>query len=376
MNWFKQQLANVVGTEEPEYGPSAVQSVTKQAETKPYSILSKEDLRWKALDHTNVETETFYFFTDDGMTCFVQVIYSNVGGIRTTCQFNSKIFDHEGPGKHQWCSDQLNNFGFDEPQTSFFADSMAMELNEAGDAYTIKSARNEDCIINLTVTRKAPGFQVGNDGTTYFGPDPAAPWGSMRHAFWPRCSATGTIQTPSKTYQMKGRGMYVYALQGMKPHHLACRWNFVNFQTPTYSAVLMEYTTPQSYGKTVVSVGGIAKDDEIVTAGLCEAKHVTSKPETENDWPEPQTVSFEWKDQHDGKTVVGEINGDLPPKSDRIEVLAHLPGFVKSFIQGATGLKPHIFQYSSKDQLTLKVKDGEQEVSEKGQMFCEATFIS
>ncbi len=80
MNWFKQQLANVVGTEEPEYGPSAIQSVTKQAEAQPsYSIIGKEDLQWKALDHTNVETQTFYFMSDDGTTSMAQIIYSNVG---------------------------------------------------------------------------------------------------------------------------------------------------------------------------------------------------------------------------------------------------------------------------------------------------------
>jgi hypothetical protein len=77
MNWFKQQLANVVGTEEPEYGPTAVQPVTKQ--TPPYSLLKKEDLRWKAMEHTNVETETFYFNTDEGVIAMAQVIYSNVG---------------------------------------------------------------------------------------------------------------------------------------------------------------------------------------------------------------------------------------------------------------------------------------------------------
>lgn len=79
MNWLKQQLANAVGTEEPVYGPDAIQPVTKQAETAPYSILTKEDLRWKAMDHTNVETETFYIMSDDGTTSMAQVIYSNVG---------------------------------------------------------------------------------------------------------------------------------------------------------------------------------------------------------------------------------------------------------------------------------------------------------
>ncbi|OCT44383.1 Survival factor 1 [Cladophialophora carrionii] len=375
MNWFKQQLANVVGTEEPEYGPTAVQPVTKQ--TPPYSILKKEDLRWKALEHTNVETETFYFYTDEGVTAMAQVIYSNVGGLHTTAQFNSKIFDHEGPGKHQWCSDPLKDYGFDEPQTSFFADGVALEMNEAGDAYTIKSARNEQCIVNVTLKRQAPGFQVGKDGTTYFGTDPAHPWGSMRHAFWPRCTVTGTMQTPTKTYKMEGMGTYIYALQGMKPHHLANRWNFANVHTKGYSAVLMEYTTPQSYGKTTVGVGGIAKDGELVCVGECTAEHLTLKQDTPHDWPEPTTIVWKWNGQDDGKPAHAEVRGDLPTRADRIEVLAHLPGFVKTFIGHATGLKPHIFQYFSTDKLQLKIKvDGDDEVSEAGRVFSEATFIS
>ncbi|EXJ84367.1 hypothetical protein A1O3_05034 [Capronia epimyces CBS 606.96] len=376
MNWFKQQLANVVGTEEPEYGPTAIQPVSTQRDSKPYSILNRSDLQWKAMDSTNVETETFYFMADDGTMSNAQIIYSNVGGIHTTAQFNMKIFDHDGPGKHLWCSDPLSDYGFDESQTSFYAENLAFELNEAGDTYTIKSAVNDNCIVNLTVTRTAPGFQLGEDGTSYFGTDPANPWGSMRHAFWPRCTVTGTMQTPSREYKVDGRALYVYALQGMKPHHLAVRWNFVNFQSPTYSAVLMEYTTPASYGRTVVSVGGIAKDNELVCAGLCTAKHVTANQDTEDDWPEPKTIAYEWKGEQNGKPVVGEITGDLPARSDRIDVLAHLPGFVKSFISGATGLKPHIFQYCPKDQLTLKLKIGDEEISEAGKMFAEATFIA
>jgi len=269
-------------------------------------------------------------------------------GFRTTCQFNSKIFNHEGPDKHLWCSDPLENCGFDVPQTGFYADNVALTLNEEGDSYTVKSAVNDECIMSLTVTRKAPGFQVGKDGTSYFGTDPENPWGSMRHVFWPRCSVTGTIQTKLTTYTVDGRALFIHALQGMKPHHLAARWNFANFQTPTYSAVLMEFTTPKSYGKTVVSIGGIVKDNEIVCAGTCTAKHLASKQETEYDWPEPTAVLFEWSGQSpDGQDVSARIEGDLPHRTDRIDVLSHLPGFVKSFISGATGLKPHIFQVSS-----------------------------
>ena len=217
-------------------------------------------------------------------------------------------------------------------------------MNEAGDAYTIKSARNEQCIVNVTVKRQAPGFQIGKDGTTTFGTDPAHPWGSMRHAFWPRCTVTGTMQTPTKTYNMEGMATYSYALQGGKPHHLANRWNFASIHTKHYSSLLMEFTTPQSYGKTKVGIGGIVKDAELVCVGECTVEHVTSKSETQNDWPEPRTILWKWNGQADGKSATAEVKGDLPSRTDRIEVLAHLPGFVKSFIGVATGLKPHIFQ--------------------------------
>jgi Svf1-like N-terminal lipocalin domain len=72
-------LANVAGTQEPEYGPSAIQSVAAQAKSVPFTELSKEDLRWKAMESTCVETQTFYFMSDDGVIAMAQVIYSNVG---------------------------------------------------------------------------------------------------------------------------------------------------------------------------------------------------------------------------------------------------------------------------------------------------------
>jgi len=269
-------------------------------------------------------------------------------GIRTTCQFNSKIFNHGGPSQHQWCSDPLHDYGFDEPQTSFFADNVAVSLSEDGASYSIKSAVNENCIVNLTVHRAAPGFQVGQDGTSYFGKDLAHPWGSMRHAFWPRCTVEGTMQTNERTYDMKCRAQYIMALQGMKPHHAAAKWNYVNFQTPTYSAIMMEFTTPLSYGHTTVNVGGIVKDGEIIVAGATStAKHLATSQDTENDWPEPTAVLFEWAGKtKDGQDISAEITGELGQRSDRVDVMAHIPGFVKTIVGGLTGNRPFIYQVS------------------------------
>ena len=142
-----------------------------------------------------------------------------LSGIRTTCQFNTKIFYPDRKQPPLWSSDPLENYGFDADQVSFFADSVAVTLAEDGASYTIKSAVNEASIVNLTVKRTAPGFQVGKDGTTYFGTDRDHPWGRMRHAFWPRCTVEGSIITKEGEVDFKGRAFFAHALQGMKPHH-------------------------------------------------------------------------------------------------------------------------------------------------------------
>lgn len=71
-------LASVAGTQEPVYGPEAIQSVAKQMEAARYTELTKEDLRWRAHQYTNVETQTFYVMADNGTLAMVQVIYSNI----------------------------------------------------------------------------------------------------------------------------------------------------------------------------------------------------------------------------------------------------------------------------------------------------------
>ena len=40
--------------------------------------MTKEDLRWRAYQYTNVETQTFYIMADNGALIMVQVLYSNI----------------------------------------------------------------------------------------------------------------------------------------------------------------------------------------------------------------------------------------------------------------------------------------------------------
>jgi len=325
------------------------------------------------MDSTSVETQTFYFMSTSGQLGCAQVIYSNVvygtllktkpelfsfltcntnpvsSGLHVTCQFTAKVFSRDASIPHIWSSTQLSNVDFSDDKTCFYADNCAVELSEDGTTYTIKSLADEGCIVNLTVTRTTPAIHAGTTGTTLFGTDFTNPWGLMRHAFWPRCTSEGTITTPDGPIDFSGRAFYVYALQGMKPHHAASRWNFVNFQGPTYSAILMEYTTPPSYGSTTVCVGMIAKDGEIVRAG-CDstATHLKSAGDPVNDWPAPSEAKFTWSGKtKDGKELTAVLEGALGERLDRIDVMAEVPGFVKKIVQTAAGTKPYVYQVSS-----------------------------
>ncbi|KAF2265860.1 oxidative stress survival, Svf1-like protein [Lojkania enalia] len=375
-NWAKQQLANVAGTQEPEYGPTAIQVVGTGEGDPAYTELTKDDLKWFTIESTCVETQTFYLHMDSGHIGFLQVIYSNVAGLRITCQFNCKVFYPNNEKPALWSSDPLENYGFDEEQFSFYADGVSVELSEDGSSYTIKSATNDNSLVNVKFTKAAPGFVGGKNGTSNFGTDPKNPWGSMHHAFWPRCNIEGAIITKEGEIDVKGRGLFIHALQGMKPHHAAARWNFANFQSPTYSAVFMEFTTPASYGNTVVHVGGVASDGKLHFAGTSgEVKHLESKQDSENDWPEPTAVSYHWAGKtDDGKDASADLGGSLGDRYDRLDVMAEVPGFVKAIVATAAGTKPYIYQFAPK--MTLEVKVGDDIKKEEGNLFTEATFIS
>lgn len=272
-------------------------------------------------------------------------------GIRRTSQFNTKIFYPRGgnnPKKpHLWSSDPLSEVDISDDGHSFYAKDVAVELSADGNTYTIKSMTNAKSVVNLTITQTAPGFKVGQDGKSYYGTDHSKPWGFMRHEFWPRNTATGTIVTEDGPIDFAGsKALFIHANQGMKPHHAAGKWKFVDFQGPNYSAIFMQFTTPPSYGSTVVNMGGIVKSNEILMAGSSISAEFTKvKQDTENDWPEPEAIKVSWSGKtKDGKAVEATIEGPLDERLDKVDVMAEVPGFVKTIVAAAAGTKPYIYQ--------------------------------
>ena len=118
----------------------------------------------------------------------------------------------------------------------------------------------------------------------------------------------------------------------------------------------MEYTTPPSYGSTVVNIGGIIQDGEIICAGSANsAEHTEVKDDPENDWPEPSSVKFCWSGTtKDGRSVSAELAGSLGQRLDKVDVMSKVPGFVKSIVGGVAGTKPFIYQVCHYQDLGIR----------------------
>lgn len=375
LKWVQSGLSVVAGTAEPEYGREAIHPVTdfiKQQGLPVSRETTLEDFAWKHPNYTNVETQTFYF-TDlnSGYVGFAQVIHSNIMGIKTTAQFTFRLYNNKTGAEDTncvWTSTALENFRTDG--ANFYADNLLIVNSGANnETYTLKLAVNKDSEVDLEMTKLVPGVIFGADGTTFYGEDVKEPWGLMRHAFWPRCAAKGTIKLKNALIEIDGYTMFVMALQGMKPHHAAKSWNFLNFQSENFSAVQMEFTTPKSYATTKVNVAILTSKDAIIATSIDNDVVHENAQVDEVGWSVPKSIIFNFSE---GTTLVpvAQVYGEIPQLVERVDVMAEIPQFVKNIVSGVAGAKPYIYQFCN----TLTIKHGD--TSEQGVAFNEATFIS
>lgn len=370
-------LSAIAGTVEPEYGPDAVHPVKDT-----FRATQSGDFDFINPSGTNVETMTFYFSTKTH-SGFFQILHSNVMDLQITAQLNFKIFDlNKETGKAGeemiWRSIKLEDFEIVNKH-DFKAKNVSVTLQDDGH-YIIKSTFDNESKVDLTFTKIGDGVIFGENGTTLYGEDVNEPWGSMRHSFWPRCKAEGHIEIlkavdadaeeveyeTERKIEISGLGMYSMALQGMKPHHAAATWDFLNYQSENYSAVVMEFTTPPSYGTTKVSLGMVlnSKGEVLVASKNIDTKHLNDKQDEESGWEVPQEISYDF----DNKV---QIKGELKNLIERVDVMAEIPGFVKSIASAASGTKPYIYQFGNWFEIDV---DGSEK--ETGWAYSESTFIS
>lgn len=256
------------------------------------------------------------------------------------------------------------------------------------DTYLIEGQYDADLAVSLEVTRLpgVPGWKLGSGprgGMTYFGakkpastpasnePDRAGGAdGYAIHRFWPRCSAKGIIRQGGQIVDVPegSRGVFIHAVQGMRPNLVASRWNFADFQSldEGVSLIMMEFTTTSAYGAKKVTLGSVVVDDKLVavTYGPAEGvAHRETRLDKETGYKVPKQVVFSWSGpaiEAPKETVTATLTLDVPEDPANVDasgfssqnliakvsVLAEIPFLVRKVISMA-GTNPYIYRASA-----------------------------
>lgn len=257
--------------------------------------------------------------------------------------------------------------------------------SDTPESYTVTANLDTDLQITLEVVRSAsvPGFKIGKGptgGFSYFGHDKKNADGYVIHRFWPRDIATGLIVHKGQAISVKGPGMFVHAIQGMRPNLVAARWNFAHFQSEQHggvSAVQMEFTTTDSYGRkgagsgfVKVNVGSLVLGGKLaavtaettwpdeeppVAAGvISRAVHSKKMHDPDTGYDAPTEFVFRWA----GPSIIADAPGAIDatltqdvgnPDAykgliEKVDFLAEIPYVIKTMVNYVAGTKPFIYQ--------------------------------
>lgn len=244
---------------------------------------------------------------------------------------------------------------------------------------------SDDLQLSFDVSRpvSVPGFKIGQGpkgGFSYFGPDVNKPDGYVVHRFWPHTVASGHIIRKGQAVAAKGIGMFVHAIQGMRPNLVASRWNFANFQSRAHggvSAIQMEFTTLDTHGRHGAGSGGVTVNvgslvlggklaavtaetkwpDEVPEESapvISRVTHVEPIQDADTGYRKPSALDFRWAGPSIFTVPQGTISaslyvdvGDLAhPKGliEKVDVLAEIPYVIKTMVNYVAGTKPYIYQ--------------------------------
>ncbi|KAG8711796.1 putative cell survival pathways protein [Ceratobasidium sp. 394] len=394
---------------------------SKTAPSELFGQLTPKDTEWTCAGGFVTETQVWYHLLEDGTFIMCQIIHSAVGMWYPTIQFTSKVYNPTTK-EQTWKSINVSNFVTPPPgkdKRSSKADQFTVTHSSgAGDIaeqYVIHANLDQDLQIALTVSRpaSAAGFKVGR-GESYFGVDPAKAEGYVVHRFWPRTQCSGHIIHKGRAIEANGVGMFVHAIQGMRPNLVAARWNFANFQSSRdadVSAVQMDFSTIDAYGRhgagsggVTVSVGGVVVGGKLVcvtgetiwpdeppvidAAVQSRAVHLAPVLDPETGYRQPTRIRYTWQGP-----AVGDAKGDVKaelevdvgtpeaPKGllEKVDVLAEIPYALKMVVNYVAGTKPYIYQWLNPGTLSLTgpesvIPGGSTTV--EGTFYNEATFIS
>lgn len=322
-----------------------------------------------------------------------------------TVQFTCKIWDPKSKEK-TWRSLNVTNFTTPPPSSgsktfdkrSSKADEFSVIHSASSDpayaeSYTVNANLGTDLQISVVVSRPASisGFKFGTGpkgGFSNFGADKEKAEGYVIHRFWPRTHISGLVIHNGKAIDANGTGMFIHAIQGMRPDLIAASWNFADFQSDAHggtSAIQMEFQTIDAYGLkgsgsggVKVNIGAVVVGGKLVSvtgetilpkepansdpnAAKSRAEHVNPTLDTETGYKQPSTIKYLWE----GASVVPEAPGRVkanlsvelgsPQASiglvEKVDVMAEIPYVIKAFVNYVAGTKPYVYQV--RDGFTL-----------------------
>ncbi|CAG8517231.1 201_t:CDS:2 [Paraglomus brasilianum] len=334
-----------------------------------YSDVTARDLEWTLASGSATETQTFYICTDSGHFCFVQMLHSNIGWY-PTIQFSARFF---GDGINTFKSGNMSNFKLSPDRRSATTDGMKIELNSECTKYTVSLVHANELLISFVFERVDRGFKIG-EGKTFFGSDKST--GFVEHKFWPKGKVSGNVFINGKPFDLNGVGLFVHALQGMRPHLIATRWNFVDFHSDEVALSMVEFETTPAYGSVKVNQGSLVVKDKLVGVSVKNAvEFLETELDEETGYHIPREINYTWN----GKALESEeafrVNLKIRPQTlmDKIDVLNEIPYVIKKIVQAMVA-KPYIYQWYN--EATAEVIIGDKPpIIATGKLFNEATFI-
>jgi hypothetical protein len=390
-----------------------------------FGALEPKDLEWTCAGGFVTETHTFYHFLEDESLLLCQVIHSSIGVWFPTIQLTCKIYNPK-TGKSIWHSINVSNFVTAPPgldKRSCKADQFSITCDPSRpDVYVIHAKLSDDLQLSLEVSRLAsvPGFKVGKGpkgGFSYFGTDLDKPEGYVIHHLWPRTVVNGHIVHKGQAIAAKGIGMFLHAIQGMRPNLVASRWNFGNFHSTAHggvSALQIEFTTMDTHGRhgpgsggVTVNVGSLMLGGKlaVVTAEtrwpdkvpeespsvMSRVAHIDPVHDSDTGYKQPSALNFQWAGPSILAGSQGTISASLSvdvgkpqaPKGliEKVDVLAEIPYVLKTVLNHVAGTKPYIYQWQNHAKLIVRGPDTiipglSAGLEIEGILFNEATFIS
>ncbi|CAG8472431.1 12994_t:CDS:2 [Acaulospora morrowiae] len=336
-----------------------------------FSDVTPKDLEWTLASGSSTETQTFYLATNEGHFAFVQMIHSTVSLWNPTIQFTARFF---GAGINTFKSVNMSNFKLSSDRRSATADNMSITLNPECNKYTVSLKHNRELLVTFDFERIDRGFKIGG-GRTYFGKDKST--GFVEHKFWPKGNVKGNIVVDGKAFDISGTGLFVHAIQGMQPHLIASRWNFLNFQSDLASLAMCEFETTPHYGSMKINQGSLFVGDKLIGVSIKnEAAFLKTNLDPSTGYHIPERIRYTWEGITLDSKKVFKVRMEIKPEvlMDKIDVLNEVPYFLRKIVQAFVA-KPYIYQWYNTATAYIKIGEDEELVSQ-GKLFSEATFIS